>query len=113
MLTTSVRFVPDLAAMARMNTPTGIIGQGTRRAADITVARAKGSVNAYGRVKTGLMRNSIHATFTGSNQYECRFAISSAAPYAIFQHEGTSRGITPAPFLRNAIQRLRPGDFVL
>ena len=108
---TSVRFTPNLRAIAQLNTLSGIVGKATRKAADITVQRAKGSVNAYGRVKTGFMRDSITATFRGSNQHECRFSISSAAPYAIYQHEGTSRGISPAPFLRNAISRLRPSDF--
>jgi hypothetical protein len=94
-----------------MNTLSGPVGRGTKKAAEITVQRAKNSVNAYGRVKTGFMRNSIRATFKGSNQFGCRFSISSAAPYAIYQHEGTSRGISPAPFLRNAVNRLRPSDF--
>lgn len=108
---TSVTFRPNLRAIAQLNTLTGPIGRATKRAADVTVLRAKASVNAYGRVKTGFMRNSIHATFQGSNQHECRFSVSSGAHYAIYQHEGTSRGITPAPFLRNAIMRLRPSDF--
>jgi hypothetical protein len=56
------------------------------------------------------MRDSIHADFRGSNQHECRFSISSRAYYARFQHQGT-RYIRPAPFLLNAINRLRPADF--
>jgi HK97 gp10 family phage protein len=109
-LTTSVSFIPNLRAIAQMNAPSGIVGQGARRAAEVTVRRAQGSVNAFGRVDTGFMRDSIHADFRGSNQHECRFSISSRAYYARFQHEGT-RYISPAPFLRNAINRLRPSDF--
>jgi hypothetical protein len=109
-LTTSFRFDPDLRAIAQMNTESGIVGQGARRAAEVTVKRAKGSVNAFGRVDTGFMRDSIHATFRGSNQHETRFSVSSDARYAFYQHQGT-RYIKPAPFLRNAIERLRPADF--
>lgn len=110
-LQTSVSFKPNLRAIAQMNTLSGPVGRGTKHAAEVTVQRAKNSVNAYGRVRTGFMRDSITATFQGSNQHECRFSVSSAARYAIYQHQGTSRGITPAPFLLNAIQRLTPADF--
>jgi hypothetical protein len=109
-LTTKVTFEPNLRAIAQMNTLSGPVGQGTKRAAEATVKYAKDSVNAFGRVDTGFMRDSIRADFRGSNQYECRFSISSAARYAFYQHEGT-RYISPAPFLRNAIQRLGPADF--
>lgn len=110
-LQTTVRFTPNLRAIAQMNGLSGPVGRGTKNAAEVTVKRAKGSVNAFGRVKTGFMRDSIYATFQGSNQHGCRFSVASRARYAIYQHEGTSRGISPAPFLRNAIQRLRPSDF--
>lgn len=109
-LTTSVQFVPNLRAIAQMNDLSGPVGRGTKRAAEKTVKYAQGSVNAFGRVDTGYMRDSIRATFRGSNQHECRFSVSSAARYAFYQHQGT-RWIRPAPFLRNAIQRLRPSDF--
>jgi hypothetical protein len=93
-----------------MNDLSGIVGRATRHAAEVTVERAKASVNAFGRVDTGFMRDSIAATFQGSNQFETRFGVSSAARYAFYQHQGT-RWISPAPFLTNAIQRLTPGDF--
>jgi hypothetical protein len=97
-------------AIGRLFGESGDVGRGTRRAALVTVERAKASVNAYGRVATGFMRDSIHATFVGSNQYASRFSVQSEAPYSIYQHDGT-RWIKPAPFLRNALDKLRPQDF--
>ena len=111
-LQTSVSFVPNLRAIAALNNQSGPVGRGTKHAAEVTVKRAQGSVNAFGRVQTGYMRDSIHATFQGSNQFGVRFSVSSRARYAIYQHQGTSRGISPAPFLLNAINRLRPEDFI-
>lgn len=106
-----VEFTPRLRALASLNDQTGPVGRGTKAAADKTVRRSKALVSSFGRVDTGFMRDSISATFRGSNQHAVRFAVSSQAPYAIFQHQGTSRGITPAPFLRDAIDQLRPEDF--
>lgn len=117
MFRTSIRFTPNVSGLVQLNGPTGVVGRGLRKAAEETVGRAKRSVNAYGRVDTRWMRDSIHATLTGSNQYQARMEIMSDAPYAIYQHEGfrhyqSGKMIPPAPFLRNALDRLRATDFV-
>jgi len=93
-----------------MNGPSGQVGRAVRQAAALTVDRAKRRVNYYGRVDTGWMRDSIRADYVGSNQYHSRFVVASQASYAVYQHEGTAR-ISPAPFLRDAIEELRPADF--
>lgn len=90
--------------------PTGMVGAGTKKAADKVVRFAQGSITRAGRVQTGWMRDSIHAQFAGSNQYQSRFQVSSQAPYSIYQHEGT-RTIQALPFLTRALQRLRPSDW--
>lgn len=109
-LQTTVKFTPNLRAIAQLNGRGGPVGRGTKNAAEKTVTYAKASVNAYGRVDTGYMRDSIYATFQGSNQHECRFSVQSRARYARYQHGGT-RYIRPAPFLSNAIANLRKSDF--
>lgn len=106
-----IDFKPRIRGVAQMNDRTGPVGRGTKAAADKTVTRAKGFVTSFGRVDSGFMRDSISATFRGSNQHGVRFSVSSQAPWAVFQHQGTVRGITPAPFLKNAIDELRPEDF--
>lgn len=104
-------------ARRQMMGPSGIVGAATKRAAAKTVQYAKASIDrAPDRVDTGWMRDSIEASFVGSNQYQTRFAVASKAPYAIYQHEGTRNAdgswrIVPRPFLRLALQRLRPSDW--
>lgn len=102
----------SLQPVAQMGwlSPTGMIGAGTKRAADKVVRYAQGSIRRAGRVDTRWMGDSIHTDFTGSNQYQTRFKVSSRAPYAIYQHEGT-RTIQALPFLTRALQRLRPNDW--
>lgn len=92
-------------------TPNGMVGSATHRAADKVVRYAQGSITRAGRVDTGWMRDSIAANFAGSNQYQTRFRVASAAPYSIWQHEGTAT-IQGLPFLTRALARLRPADWL-
>lgn len=91
--------------------PTGMVGRGTKKAADKVVRYAQGSITRAGRVDTGFMRDSIHSNFAGSNQFKTRFTVSSRAPYSLYQHEGTDR-IQGLPFLTRALSRLRPSDWI-
>lgn len=91
--------------------PSGMVGKGTKKAAEKVVRFAQGSITRAGRVDTGWMRDSVHANFTGSNQYQSRFRVASRARYAIWQHEGTDR-IVGLPFLTRALARLRPSDWI-
>lgn len=109
-LQTSVRFTPNLRAIAQMNGQGGIVGRATRNAAETTKKRFQASVNAFGRVDTGRSRDNASVTFRGSNQHECRFSVSAGSSYWRYQEFGT-RYIRPAPSLRNALARLSPADF--
>lgn len=91
--------------------PSGMVGKGTKKAAEKVVRFAQGSITRAGRVQTGWMRDSIHATFAGSNQHQSRFKVASKARYAWYQHEGTDR-IQGLPFLTRALARLRPADWL-
>lgn len=90
----------------------GMVGSAMRRAANLTAKRASANVTRYGRVRTGKMRDTIKAgKLTRVGPSRNRIMVSSGVPYGVFQHEGTSRGITPAPFLADALRALRPEDF--
>lgn len=90
----------------------GSIGAGVQRAAKTVAKRASRNVVGYGRVKTGAMRDRIRPTGRiGWDGKAATTVVVADVPYSTFQHEGTSRGIRPAPFLRDALRSLRPSDF--
>lgn len=70
------------------------------------VSNAKQNVDEAGRIHTGTMMNSIEHTVVDDSVY-----IGTNVEYAIYQEMGTSRGITPAHFLKNAVAG-HVGDYV-
>lgn len=74
-------------------------GQGIERAAaEVIRATATGIANTarqFAPVKTGMLRDSIHVTFTGPTQA----TIGPAVPYGPYQEFGTAtRGEWPGPY---------------
>lgn len=90
--------------------PTGFVGSRVKSAADITVQRAKANVERFGRVDTGRMRDTIFAEPVKAGPGRMTAEVVAPVRYARFQHDGT-RYITPAPFLTDAVESLRPSDF--
>lgn len=93
-----------------IRSPNGPVGTRVAKAGDLTVRRAKENVNRYGRVDTGRMRDRIFAEPVTSTSRGLSVIVVSPQPYSRFQHFGT-RYITPAPFLTDALESLRPIDF--
>lgn len=112
----------------------GAVGRAVARAAGKTRDRAKVNVGRYGRVDTGTMRNSIRSQeLTGRSGVW--YEVGTDVAYAIYQHEGTKAhgprrakllrfksgstivfakrvaGVSPAPFLKDALERLTVADF--
>lgn len=61
-------------------------------------AYSQQNITAAGRVDTGVMRNSMTHLVQGHDCY-----VGTNIEYAKYQEAGTSRGIKPAHFLRDAI----------
>lgn len=101
----------DQSAVRALSQPNGMTYKAVRSAADVTVSRSRRNVRAYGRVKTGFMGNSIGIKGERITDQEVSFIIASDANYSIYQHDGTRRGVTPAPFFRDALDSLSVSDF--
>jgi len=106
-----VTFTPNQQEIDALTQPDGMIGRATASAAQVAVQRAQANVDRYGRVRTGAMRSSIQASEVQGTPNAVSVQIGATESYSIYQHEGTSRGITPAPFLTDALSELRPDDF--
>ena len=97
-------YTPRRGAVEEMLGTTGTVGQRWKRLGEHVAQLAKDRVNYYGRVDTGFMRNSIKSHLF-QNGETVGVIIGSDAHYDIYQHEGTSRGISPAPFLTDAARQ--------
>lgn len=106
-----VTFTLDQREIDALTQPDGMIGRAVANAAEVTVRRAQANVDRYGRVRTGAMRRSIQAGELRGTPSTVSVQVGATESYSIYQHEGTSRGITPAPFLTDALRELRPDDF--
>ncbi len=106
-----VRFTLNTGAYRAMKGPQGMIGSAVANAAETTVRRAQNNVTRYGRVKTGEMRSRIKARPVRVLGDGVSAEVVAEAAHSIFQHQGTRRGIRPAPFLTDALKELRPSDF--
>lgn len=91
--------------------PNGLVGRHLAKARDVAVQRAKDNVTRMGRVDTGRMRDTIYGTPVTATSDGLNASVIAPAPYSRFQHDGT-RWITPAPFLTEALDSLKPRDFV-
>lgn len=107
----NVTFTPNQRAIDALTQPDGMIGRAVASAAQVTVQRAQANVDRYGRVRTGAMRRGIQASEVRGTRNAVSVQVGATKSYSIYQHEGTSRGISPAPFLTDALRELRPGDF--
>lgn len=106
-----VRFTLNTGEYRAMKGPQGMIGSAVANAAKTTVQRAQNNVSRYGRVKTGEMRSRIKARPVQVSGNEVSVEVVAEAAHSIYQHQGTRRGIRPAPFLTDALRELRPSDF--
>lgn len=106
-----VTFTPNTQFIDSMFSQGGMIGSAVVAAAEITVQRAQANVSRYGRVRTGAMRAGIRLTQFSSGGDSVTQQIEATERYSIYQHQGTRRGIRPAPFLTDALDQLRPDDF--
>lgn len=106
-----VTFTPNRREIDALTQPDGMVGRAVANAAEVTVQRAQANVDRYGRVQTGAMRRSVQASEVQGTSNAVSVQVGATESYSIYQHEGTSRGITPAPFLTDALSELRPDDF--
>lgn len=114
----------------------GMVDRAVARAAGRTRDRSKANVGRYGRVDTGTMRNSIRSQRL-SGRVGVWYEVGTDVYYAMFQHDGTKAhgprrakamrwtsgativfakhvaGVQPAPFLKDALDRLSASDFNL
>lgn len=97
-------------AIAELSQPGGAVFLAVEHAANLTADRARQFVySPWDRVDTGFMADSIHAEMQPG--IEASALVGSDAEYDIYQHEGTSRGIAPAPFMMDALRQLHSDDF--
>lgn len=131
----AAKFVPNPGAFERIHMPGGIIDRAADKAAGKARDYARKEVRAN-RFDTGALAQSIHSERYRSSRTSVTHRIGSTLHYAVYQHEGTRtpiyprrakmlrwtkggktifaskvRGVTPLPFLTNAIRRLSPSDF--
>lgn len=97
--------------MRALMQPTGDIGRGLANATKVTAERARRNILRYGRVKTRAMHNKTQPGKQWITARGPRQQVTTGVRYARFQHDGTRRGIKPAPFLSDAVKELRPSDF--
>ncbi len=107
----NVRYVPNPGELHALLVSSGLIGRAVGNAAKVTAERAKVRVGSYGRVKTGRMRASIRPGDSKVSGDKVAVSVVAEASYSVFQHQGTRRGVRPAPFLTDALRDLKPGDF--
>jgi hypothetical protein len=97
-------------ATAAMSQPGGVVYLAVDHAAKTLGDRARQFVySPFDRVDTTYMAESIHHEM--QNETEATALVGSDAFYDIYQHEGTSRGIKPAPFMTQALYDLHEDDF--
>ena len=97
-------------ATEEMSRPGGLVYRAVDHAAGTLADRARQYVfSPFDRVDTSFMANSIHHEMEPG---EASALVGSDATYDIYQHEGTSRGITPAPFMAQALFDLHEDDFI-
>lgn len=130
-----VRINWDQAQLNRMlEGDGGMVDRAVARAAGRTRDRSKANVGRYGRVDTGTMRNSIRSQRL-SGRPGVWYEVGTDVVYAMFQHDGTKAhgprrakamrftsgativfakhvaGVKPAPFLKDALDKLSTSDF--
>lgn len=115
--------------------------QASRRASEKARDRIKANIVAKGRVDTGRMRDSVHASHLRDTPTGSRWGITITGPardYFLFQDQGTRghgpvtaqflrfkpkgsnvfvftkyvRGIEPGHFVRDAFRQVRVGDYL-
>lgn len=116
---------------------TQTVPQAVWRAAGKVRDRAKANITAGGRVDTGALRNSIVGRRIRDGRKGVWYEVGSPLPYAIYQHQGTRtpivprrakvlrfssggafifrprvRGVTPLPYLTEALKSITAADFV-
>lgn len=132
-----VKFKWNQAEYNRLLARGGPIDRSVSQAAGRTRDRAKRNITAKGRVDTGRLRNSIVAEYSRSTATQIWWKVGSNLNYAIYQEEGTRahgprrarvlrfkpkgsnsfvfakrvRGVTPAHFLKDALERLSASDY--
>ena len=109
-VTISMHYHPLPGATAAMSQPGGPVYLAVEHAAKTLADRARQFVySPFDRVDTGYMADTIHEEMQPGP--EASALVGSDAEYDIYQHEGTSRGITPAPFMAQALYDLHVEDF--
>lgn len=117
--------------------PSGLVGQGIKRAAGKTRDRARRNLTSPSAVDSGRLRQSMEATQTNVSSRGVTYEVGSRLPYAIYQEEGTKghgprrakvmvfkpkgsnsfvfarwvRGIKARKFLQRALKTLSARDF--
>lgn len=101
----------DRSAYSRFTSET--LARATRKAASVTAKRARDNVARAGRVRTGHMMSSIRArpVQQGGDPERTSALVIGSAHYTIYQEMGTSRGVRPAWFMRDALEALTPADY--
>lgn len=89
----------------------GKLRQQTQRKCDavteIYAAHIETSAAAVAPVRYGILRESIQVSDMAVGGRLAQRKIRVGAYYGLFQHEGTSRGISPNPFLADAVDYWR------
>lgn len=112
----------------------GMVDRAVARAAGRTRDRSKANVTRYGRVDTGQMRNTIRSQRL-SGRPGVWYEVGTDVAWAMYQHDGTQAhgprrakamrfksgativfakrvaGVKPAPFLKDALDKLSASDF--
>lgn len=109
-VTVSVTSHLDAGAIAALSLPGGLVHAAVEHAGEAVADRGRQLVYApYDRVDTSFMAESIHSEMQSGAEAEA--LVGSDAEYDIYQHEGTSRGITPAPFMTDALEQVIGATF--
>lgn len=117
----------------------GLSRAAARQAANVTLQRAQSNIIRAGRVDTGRMYTSLRIEESRASTPERpRFLVKNDLPYTRYQEFGTRghgpvrakflrfkpkgsskfvytkwvRGVTPARFMRDALEALRPEDYL-
>lgn len=134
-----VKVTYDSSRGAEIRAVGPIANQAAFKVATQLQERAKANIVAAGRMNTGAMYRGVQVRRTGrAMTLTATYDVVSSAPWSIFQEEGTRghgpvrakalrfqirgkgpviftkwvRGVTPAHFMRNALNAARPQDAV-